>query len=94
MLSDIEALGTVEETGRLYSGEADFTISEQSKNNLKKYYTKERLEEFSSYDPTFPAWKEGFDLALAGKSGSYTVYGADGIILEAATNDNYWKLYH
>ncbi len=89
LLSDIEALGTVEETGRLYSGEVDLIISEQSRNNLKKYYTKERLEEFSSYDPTFPAWKEGFDLALAGKSGSYTVYGADGIILDAATNDNY-----
>lgn len=36
LLSDIEALGTVEETGRLYSREADFTISEQSRNNLKK----------------------------------------------------------
>lgn len=89
LLSDIEALGTVEQTGRLYSRQVNFTINEQTRNNLKTYYTEERLAEFASYDPTFPAWKEGFDLALAGESGNYTVYGADGIILEAATNDNY-----
>ena len=75
LLSDIEALGTVEQTGRLYSRQVNFTINEQTRNNLKTYYTEERLAEFASYDPTFPAWKEGFDLALAGESGNYTVYG-------------------
>ena len=73
LLSDIEALGTVEQTGRLYSRQVNFTINEQTRNNLKTYYTEERLAEFASYDPTFPAWKEGFDLALAGESGNYTV---------------------
>lgn len=89
LLSDIEALGTVEETGRLYSGQADLILSEQARKNLTGYYTEETLEDFSSYDPTFPAWKEGFDLASRGESGVYTVYGADGLILEAAASDNY-----
>lgn len=89
LLSDIGALGTVEATGRLYSGQVDLILSEQARNNLISYYTEERLEEFSHYDPTFPAWKEGFDLAVDGESGVYTVYGADGLVLEAAANDNY-----
>ena len=67
LLSDIEALGTVEQTGRLYSRQVNFTINEQTRNNLKTYYTEERLAEFASYDPTFPAWKEGFDLCAGGR---------------------------
>lgn len=89
LLSDIDRVGTVEATGYLFSQQVDLTLSEQARNNLKSYYTEERLAEFSSYDPTFPAWKEGFDLAVDGKSSTYTVYGADGLILEAATNSNY-----
>lgn len=30
LLSDIEALGTVEQTGRLYSRQVNFTINEQT----------------------------------------------------------------
>ena len=40
LLSDIEALGTVEQTGRLYSRQVNFTINEQTRNNLKTYYTR------------------------------------------------------
>lgn len=89
LLYDIKALGKIQATGRLYSRQVELTLSEQTKSNLKNYYTKEILEEFASYDPVFPLWKEGFDLAIDGNSGFYTVYGADGLILETATNPNY-----
>lgn len=89
LLTDIEALGTIEATGHLYSRQIDLTLSEQARKNLSEYYTTERLKDFSSYDPTFPSWKEGFDLAVDGQSIPCTVYGADGLILEAAANETY-----
>lgn len=89
LLTDIEALGTIEATGHLYSRQIDLTLSEQARKNLSEYYTAERLKDFSSYDPTFPSWKEGFDLAVDGQRISCTVYGADGLILEAAVNETY-----
>lgn len=89
LLADIEALGTVSATGRLYTSQTELTLSEQTRRNLQDYYTEERLERYASYDPTFPQWKEGFDLATGGESGSYTIFGADGLILEAAASPNY-----
>ncbi|MDO4285478.1 MAG: ABC transporter permease [Eubacteriales bacterium] len=89
LLSDIGALGSLRETGRLYSGQAALTVSEQARANLQTFYTEDRLADFASYDPTFPAWKESFDAALAGKSVVCTVYGADGLILDAAADDRY-----
>lgn len=89
LLSDIAALGTVEATGRLYSAEIELTLSEQAKNNLRAFYTDERLKDYASYSPSFPSWKEQFDYVLDGGENIYTVYGADGLILEAAASENY-----
>ncbi|MDE7202160.1 MAG: ABC transporter permease [Lachnospiraceae bacterium] len=89
LLADIAALGAVEADGRLYSGQAQLYLSEQAKHNLCNFYTAERLEDFASYDPSFPAWKEGFDAAVNGQESTYTIYGADGLILEAAASKNY-----
>lgn len=89
LLADIAALGAIEAEGRLYSGQAQLCLSEQAKQNLCDYYTAERLEQFASYDPSFPAWKEGYDAAVDGQERSYTIYGADGLILEAAVSENY-----
>lgn len=89
LLADIAALGAVEAEGRLYSGQAQLCLSEQTKHNLCEYYTAERLEDYASYDPGFPAWKEGFDAAVDGQESPYTIYGADGLILEAAASQNY-----
>lgn len=86
LLADIEALGTVEATGRLYTRQEELTLSEQTRNNLQSFYTPERLEQFATYDPSFPSWKETFDLVTNGGSCSYTIYGADGLILEAASS--------
>lgn len=89
LVSRIEALEGLEETGRLYSRQEDLILSAQTENNLSTYYTPERLEEFASYDPSFPEWKKGFDLAVSGAEISCTVYGADGPVLEAAVSENY-----
>lgn len=89
LLADIAALGTIEATGRLYATEAALAPSSQAQENLRMFYTEERLHDFASYDPSFPNWKEGFDAALAGTESPYTIYGADGLILEAATSENY-----
>lgn len=89
LLADIAALGAIEAEGRLYSGQAQLCLSEQAKQNLCDYYTAERLEQFASYDPSFPAWKEGYDAAVDGQERSYTIYGADGLILEAAASEKY-----
>ncbi|MBD5452618.1 MAG: ABC transporter permease [Lachnospiraceae bacterium] len=89
LLSDIAALGTVEATGQLYSAEVELTLSEQAKNNLRAFYTDERLKDYASYSPSFPSWKEQFDYVLDGGENTYTIYGADGLILEAAASENY-----
>lgn len=88
LLQSIEQLEP-EATGHLYSQQIELDISDQAGSNLRNFYTQERLKEFESFDPTFPQWKETFDLAIAGNSIPITIYGADGLILEAATNNQY-----
>lgn len=89
LVSDIRSLENLEETGRLYSRQCPLTPSAEAGNNLQNYYSPERLEDFASYDPTFPEWKKGFDLAVSGAEVPCTVYGADGPVLEAAASGNY-----
>ncbi len=89
LLGRINALGGVEATGRLYSRETRSALSESTRQNLASFYTQQRLEQFASYDPTFPEWKKSFDAALEGKEVPVTVYGADGLILAAAAGDGY-----
>lgn len=89
LLEELAALGTVESTGRLYFTNTKLTLSAQARENLRAFYTDERLKEFASYDPTFPLWKDQFDLIINGGESTYTIYGADGLILEAAINKNY-----
>lgn len=89
LINDIFMLEGSKENGHLYSREVAMTLSEQACNNLRNFYTQDRLEEFASYDPSFPAWKEVYDSALSENAVPVTVYGADGLILDAATSDNY-----
>lgn len=88
LLSDIEALEP-EAEGRLYSRQMELSLSKQARQNLSGYYTAERLESFAAYDPTFPVWKEGFGAAIAGQSVPCTIYGADGLILDATADVDY-----
>ena len=64
-------------------------VSQKAAENLSTYYTQDRLDEFASYDPMFPTWKASFDQAVAGATLPHTVYGADGLILEAAASGDY-----
>lgn len=89
LLSDIHTLKNVEETARLYSHEIDYTFSSTTCENLVSYYTKDRLEEFAAYDPTFPVWKDTFDSATAGNPVPITVYGADSLLMRAAVSSDY-----
>lgn len=89
MLADIKSLDNIESVGHLYSRQVDTVVSERAQKNLTDFYTKARLSEFESYDPSFPQWKEQFDKVLNGEKISATIYGADGLILDAAVNDNY-----
>src|SRR5699024_9975179 len=45
--------------------------------------------DYASFDPSFPMWKEVYDSALSGNAVPHTIYGADGLILTAAANENY-----
>lgn len=64
-------------------------VSEQACENFQTFYTEEALEDFASYDPTFPEWKEKYDEMLAKEDTVHTIYGADGLILEAAAEEKY-----
>lgn len=92
MLAEIMGLGEssgVEATGRLYSRQEQITLGEQTKRSLKAFYNEERLADFASYDPSFPEWKAGFDAAAGGEKCMYTIYGADGLVLDAAADNRY-----
>lgn len=92
LLADLMGLGeagAVEATGRLYSRQEQLALSEQTKRNLMDFYNEDRMEYIASYDPSFSTWKAGFDAAVGGEECKYTIYGADGLILEAAAGSNY-----
>lgn len=89
LITDISKLNGIEETGRLYSREISMPVSAQACENFKGFYTEETLEDFASYDPTFSEWKKKYDDMLSGGEAVHTVYGADGLILEAAAGKQY-----
>ena len=89
LLGEIQGLSGLEEDGTLYSRETMGVLTENAKENFENYYTQDVLDEFASFDPTFPQWKETYDKALAGEAVPFTVYGADGVILEAAASEQF-----
>ncbi len=89
LTADIASLEGLEGTGRLYSSETSQVLSVQARENLESFYDREVLENFESDYPDFPSWKQGFDAAVRGEETIHTIYGADGIILDAAAGDAY-----
>lgn len=89
LIRDISALEGLKGTGRLYSREVSMPLSVQACENYQVFYTEEELENYASFDPTFPKWKENFDHVMNGGEAIHTVYGADGMILEAAAGKDY-----
>ena len=64
---------------------ANQTIGE----DLLSDYTQDILDDYASFDPSFPMWKDVYDSALQGNAVPHTIYGADGLILTAAASENY-----
>lgn len=89
LVARITAMEQFEKSGRLYTRLLPIALSEQTRENLRSYYIPERLDDFASYDPTFPQWKEEYDQALRGEAVPLSIYGADGLILEAAAGSSY-----
>mgnify|MGYP003283418497 FL=1 len=88
LLGEIEALNP-RETGRLYYDTGEIALSDTCIANMQNFYTEERLADYASYDPTFESWKEGYDAALTSKKAQARLYGADGLILDAAGSEGY-----
>lgn len=89
LLADIASIEGLEADGRLYSREISQVLSAQAEENLESFYDEETLENFEADYPDFPYWKQGFDGAVQGEETIHTIYGADGIILDAAAGDAY-----
>ena len=89
LLSKIRSLDTLEAEGRLYSKGTSMPLSKEAQDNFTSYYTQDILDDYASFDPSFPMWKEVYDSALSGNAVPHTIYGADGLILTAAASDNY-----
>lgn len=89
LVAKITGMEQFEESGRLYCRQIPLSLDQQTCQNLSSYYTQERLDDFASYDPTFPQWEEEYEQALQGKEVPISVYGADGVILDAATGNSY-----
>ncbi len=89
LVDQVTGMEAFEKSGRLYSRQIPMLLSDRACENIRSYYTRERLNDFASIDPTFPQWKEECDRALKGEEVPITVYGADGLILDAAVGDSY-----
>ena len=89
LLSEIRNLDTLEAEGRLYSKGTSMPLSKEAQDNFTSYYTQDILDDYASFDPSFPMWKEVYDSALQGNAVPHTIYGADGLILTAAASENY-----
>ena len=89
LVDQVSEMEAFEKSGRLYSRQIPMLLSDRACENIRSYYTRERLDDFASIDPTFPQWKEECDRALRGEEVPVTVYGADGLILDAAVGDPY-----
>lgn len=89
LVDQVTEMEAFEKGGRLYSRQIPMLLSDRTCENIRSYYTQERLDDFASQDPTFPQWKEECDRALKGEEVPVTVYGADGLILDAAVGEPY-----
>lgn len=82
-LSSVEGL---ENTGRLYSHEETLNLSDQAVSNLKNFYTEDRLEQWSSYDPS---GAQALRDAVSKKQSRIVIFGAGGIPLETISKEQY-----
>ncbi len=83
MLTDkVNKLEGLEKTGYLYSHDTQIDLDEQAICNLQGFYTQEKLDYWSSYDPAGP---KSLQNAIEQRQAGAVIYGADGIVLDVYT---------
>lgn len=80
LIARVEKLPGLEGTGFVYSHETQIDVKEQTIANLKEYYTDDILADWGAYEPKGP---ESLQEVIDQKRAAATVYGMDGIALEA-----------
>ncbi len=86
LVSQLESMEGVESTGHLYSGRLDWQMDEQTYENMRTFYTDERLADWASYDPSgAQAMQAAFDSCEV----SAVIWGLDGIPLDMITQERY-----
>ena len=78
----VNSMEGLEKTGFLYSHDTQIALDEQTIANLQGFYTQDKLDFWSSYDPTGP---KSLRRAIDEKQAGSVIYGADGIVLDAYT---------
>lgn len=86
LLMGAKNLKGLENIGELYSHETKIALNEQTLENMKKYYTEDKLEEWGSYDPIGAKAEQA---ALESKEASAVLYGIEGIPLEIIFQNRY-----
>lgn len=84
----VESIDGLEETGHLYSHETEIVLDGQTVENIREFYTGERLDAWAAYDPS---GVESMKKALENKKASSVVYGIDGIPLDVYSEEAYWE---
>lgn len=76
----VKSLEGLEGVGYLYSHETEISLDERTISNIRGFYTEEKLNFWSSYDPNGP---KSLLEAITQEKAASVVYGADGIVLDA-----------
>lgn len=84
--AEVETMEGLEGAGYLYSHDTEISLDEQTVSNLRNFFNEDRMDFWSSYDPTGP---EALLRSLEQKRADCIVYGADGIVLDAYTSEEH-----
>lgn len=86
LVARIESFDGLEEAGHQYSHQFTWQVDDGTVENLKGFYTKEKLEDWGRYEPEGP---KAFQKAVEDGEMSAVVYGMDGIPLHTITQSQY-----
>lgn len=86
LIQQLSSIEGMEATGKLYSHEETINLSDQAVNNLTNFYTEDRLEQWSSYDPS---GAQALQDAVSERQSRMIIFGAGGIPLEIISKEQY-----
>lgn len=84
LISRVEALDGLESIGHMYTHQTGWDIDPQTLQNLKDYYTEDKIRDWESYDPL---GAEKLLKAVDEQKTTAVLYGLDGIPLDTITED-------